>query len=251
MPDSLFEHPELYDANYHTLTKDIRFYQKLAVQYGGPVLELGVGTGRIAFEILKHKIPLVGLDVSEQMLYSAKQRLKSFGQLVRLEKESFCKFLFNEKFSFIFSAFNSLHHAYSQEEIIQVFKSVYEHLTLKGVFAFDVANPQLDRLQKADSKPYLRERFFDERTQQACEVWETYEYNNVTQIRIVRWKYCWPNGLSKTCELKTRLYFSDELETLLKRSGFIILKRLGDFDGSAFNKISPKQILVCQKVLSE
>ena len=53
-----------YDAWCHSVTEDIDFYVRLAIESGGPVLEIGVGSGRIAVPTALAGIAVVGVDRS-------------------------------------------------------------------------------------------------------------------------------------------------------------------------------------------
>src|SRR5204862_6591842 len=60
-----------YDHTYAALrgpTGDAEFYRRLARECGGPVLELGCGTGRVLGPIAQDGLPCVGLDASPAML---------------------------------------------------------------------------------------------------------------------------------------------------------------------------------------
>jgi SAM-dependent methyltransferase len=54
--------------------KDVRFWQDFARRQGGPVLELGCGTGRIVIPVARTGVPVVGIDRSEPMLARARRR---------------------------------------------------------------------------------------------------------------------------------------------------------------------------------
>ena len=217
MNNSLFQNPLLYDSQYQTLTKDIRFYTKLAKQTGGPVLELGIGTGRIAYSILKTGIPLTGIDVSDEMLTTAKEYLKPFSTLCKIQKAGFDNFQFEECFKLIFSGFNSLHHLKDNHDFQKLLLRVRDHLKPEGLFAFDIINPHPSFL-KNQMEPVLRERFFDEQTSCACEVWETYEYNPKTKLKSQHWEYRWENGKKESRTLTHQLFFPEEIQNILKQS---------------------------------
>jgi SAM-dependent methyltransferase len=55
--------------------RDVRFWERLAAAAGGPVLELGCGTGRILVPIAKSGVHLVGIDRSVSMLTRARRRV--------------------------------------------------------------------------------------------------------------------------------------------------------------------------------
>ncbi len=71
------EYARFYDwENRQTMgRRDVRFWQDMARRLGGPVLELGCGTGRVSFPVAREGVELVGVDRSEQMLGWARRRL--------------------------------------------------------------------------------------------------------------------------------------------------------------------------------
>jgi SAM-dependent methyltransferase len=72
------EYAAFYDwENARTLgRRDIPFWRNLALRAGGPVLELGCGTGRISLPLGRAGVPVVGIDRSAPMLDRARRRLK-------------------------------------------------------------------------------------------------------------------------------------------------------------------------------
>ena len=72
------EYAAFYDwENARTLgRRDVPFWRNLAIHAGGPVLELGCGTGRISLPIARAGVPLVGIDRSEAMLTRARARVR-------------------------------------------------------------------------------------------------------------------------------------------------------------------------------
>jgi len=72
------EYAPFYDwENARTLgRRDVAFWRNLALHCGGPVLELGCGTGRISLPLGRAGVPLVGIDRSQPMLTRAHARLR-------------------------------------------------------------------------------------------------------------------------------------------------------------------------------
>ena len=70
----------LYDPWSRSVVEDVPFYLDEARRSGGPVLELAVGTGRIAIPIAASGIPVVGVDLSEGMLQVARERAAGGGR---------------------------------------------------------------------------------------------------------------------------------------------------------------------------
>jgi ubiquinone/menaquinone biosynthesis C-methylase UbiE len=73
---------EAYDAFYSSsapqIAGDLAFYQRVAREVGGPVLELACGTGRIALPLAKAGLQVTGVDRSEPMLTIAQCKLATF-----------------------------------------------------------------------------------------------------------------------------------------------------------------------------
>ena len=55
---------EIYDASFPEEIGDVPFYEDLARRTGGPVLELGCGTGRVVWPLAEAGLHVVGLDIS-------------------------------------------------------------------------------------------------------------------------------------------------------------------------------------------
>ena len=69
----------LYDPWSRSVTEDVDFYVAEARKAGGPVVELGVGTGRIAVPTARAGIPLIGVDSSQRMLDICRARAEEAG----------------------------------------------------------------------------------------------------------------------------------------------------------------------------
>src|SRR5581483_5822160 len=69
----------IYDPWSRSVVEDVAFYVELAKESGGPVLELGVGTGRIAIPTAAAGIEVVGIDTSPGMLEVAREAAELAG----------------------------------------------------------------------------------------------------------------------------------------------------------------------------
>src|SRR6476620_995809 len=78
----------IYDPWSRTVVEDVAFYVEQALHAGGPVLELGVGTGRIAVPVASAGVPVLGVDTSAGMLAVAREHaeLAGVGELVELRQ---------------------------------------------------------------------------------------------------------------------------------------------------------------------
>ena len=69
----------LYDPWSSSVVEDVAFYVEEAVRSGGPVVELGVGTGRIAIPTAAAGIAVIGIDASAEMLTVAREQAELGG----------------------------------------------------------------------------------------------------------------------------------------------------------------------------
>lgn len=129
----------LYVLQYQRYTDDLEFYTRLAQDYGGPVLELGAGTGRVSRTIANRGIEVVALEPSDEMRRFGEKHTK--GLSVEWVDGDMRSLKLGRKFPLIISPFNALMHLYTLEEQDATLQGVVEHLEDGGRFAFDLYNP--------------------------------------------------------------------------------------------------------------
>jgi SAM-dependent methyltransferase len=134
----------LYDFSYGDFTDDIYFYENLAQINDGPVLELGVGTGRVAIPLAEAGYEVVGLDASLSMLEEARQRVgaakikKGRLELVAGDMRTFD---LGKRFGLVFIAANTFQHLLTTQEQQRCIECVARHLAPGGVFAMSIRSP--------------------------------------------------------------------------------------------------------------
>jgi len=121
---------------------DLEFYRELALQSGKKALELGVGTGRVAIQLAKAGITVVGIDNSVYMLKVAKEKLTKETATVRkrviLKKGDMRNFELKRLFPFIYIPSSTFNHNTTVQEQKQTLNCIYKHLEKNGKFAFDL-----------------------------------------------------------------------------------------------------------------
>lgn len=105
------------------------------------VLELGIGTGRVAIPLAARGLKVYGIDASPRMV--EKMRAKPGGEAITVEVGNFADVKISGKFSLIFIIFNTLFMLESQEEQLRCFTRVAKHLTHDGVFVIEAFVPDL------------------------------------------------------------------------------------------------------------
>jgi SAM-dependent methyltransferase len=140
-----------YDAAYAAMgvTDDVLFYLELAKQYGGPVLEIGCGTGRVLLPIARSGIEIHGVDNSVPMLGVLRDKLAREAASVRdgvtLDSGDMRDFRIDRKFRLVTIPFRPMQLMYTVEDQLAALKSAAAHLADDGVLAFDVFFPRFDR----------------------------------------------------------------------------------------------------------
>jgi SAM-dependent methyltransferase len=133
---------QFYD---HFDTKgNLEFYLDVASRTEGAVLELGVGTGRVLFEIARTGRDVAGIDNSVEMLREAKRkRREDYPEIAgrcRLLKADMLSFDLGSTFGLVYSASGGVQ-GDSAEDLTGIFRGAADHLADGGLFAFDVASP--------------------------------------------------------------------------------------------------------------
>lgn len=135
---------DLYDLAYGDFTDDVTFYENLARSVEGPLLELGVGSGRVAVPLMEAGFEVWGIDTSEAMLERARARLSALAQgpgrleLVRADMRAFD---LKRKFAMVFVAADTFQHLLTTAEQRACLECAARHLGRAGVFAMSVRSP--------------------------------------------------------------------------------------------------------------
>ena len=110
---------------------------------GGKVLELGIGTGRIAIPLHNAGVKLQGIDISASMV--DKLHAKPGGEKIKVRMGNFADVNIPGKFSLIYIVFNTFFQLLTQDEQIRCFRNVSEHLQPEGLFLIEAFVPDMTR----------------------------------------------------------------------------------------------------------
>lgn len=240
-----------YDHAYARRKADIAHYVELARTSGGPVLELGVGTGRVAEAIARLGLDVVGVDLMATMLTRAKARLarspelRSRVTLHRGDLRDLAK-LGLGRFPLVISPFNVFMHLYTRDDVERALGTVRNHLTDGASFAFDVLNPDPGALARDPARLY-RCGFVKPPGRPRAKYSESFDYDPVTQVQHVTMVFeptDDPKAAPFIQRLAHRQFFPSELAALLHYNDFEIVSRRGGFEGEPFDAQAESQVLV-------
>ncbi len=232
---SPFDDPLLYDWEYRRRRDDVRFYRTLAGERGGPVLDLGCGTGRLMLPLLRDGHVVVGVDRARPMLTRAAARVARLRAELRrralLVRGDLRALPFAERsFSFAVAAFHTIQHCESDRELLQFFRGAAAALLPGGWLAFDTFAPTRRFVERRG--PSAPTRFRDPRSGRATIYTESHVLDG--RVLAMTFRYQPVTGGTKrarTVSLRHRLLQPREIEALLARAGLRLIASWGSFDG--------------------
>lgn len=222
-----------YDKTYRKRIRDVAFYVDLARSVRGPVLEYGIGSGRIAIEMARRGVEVTGIDLSRPMLARLSERLQEeiaeVRGRVRAVRGDMRRVRLGERFSLVIAPFNVWLHLYTRRDVEQFLDRVRGHLTPRGRFVFDVSIPSPDDLGADPTRRYRAPRFRDPTTGDLVEYAERFDYDPIRQILLIEMEFSPGKHSAFTVPLTHRQFFPQELEALLHYNGFRGIAFSGDF----------------------
>jgi len=148
-----------YDPWSRSVTEDVGFYVDQALASGGPVVELAVGTGRIAVPIAAAGVSVIGIDSSPEMLGVARAAAEDagVGELLDLRVGDLREPPISERVPLVICPFRSLLHMETEEEKLRALRAARSLLEAGGRYVFDVFAPSQDDIQETHDRWLERE----------------------------------------------------------------------------------------------
>ncbi|HEY5057987.1 MAG TPA: class I SAM-dependent methyltransferase [Gaiellaceae bacterium] len=149
----------LYDPWSASVTEDISFYVEEALAYGGPVAELGVGTGRIAIPTALAGVQVIGVDTSPGMLAVCAERGREAGVEARLDLRlgDLRRPPITEIVSLVTCPFRAYLHLSTDAERLEALRAARGLLRPGGPLVFDVFVPSKEDIDETDGRWIERE----------------------------------------------------------------------------------------------
>ncbi len=238
-----------YDLIYKQVrsSADMEFYLSRTREVSGPVLEVGVGTGRLFMKALKNGADIYGIDPSAEMLGVLYEKLDpdNHFRVIQGDAESFH---FPVKFDLILAPFRVFSHILQVDEQLKALNNIHSHLSDHGRFIMDlyVPDPSLISGGLREHEDFNEEYSPGNRLRRIVSM----HADPVNQISYVTMTLIWNEGkkqYEEKWETMMRFYYRHELEHLLERSELKLVDILGDFNGTPLSIASKEFILVCSK----
>lgn len=244
-----------YDLIHAALDEDIGFLLTMAAEVGGPVLELGSGTGRLVLPFARAGFQITGVDNEPAMLSIARRRLAAEPEVVRKKAtlveadiRNISFFDDDVKFNLVLLPYNNLLHL-KPGEIKEVLRRLRSHLPPNGRLFIDIENPYNLGFFQNDPQPVLENMFKDPQTGQMIYQYSQSRLDAYRQVLQTTWIFREAEGTQEpsgvtTVDVIYYYQYPHQLELILKGTGYSLLQLLGNYSGDPFTEESERLLLL-------
>jgi len=251
MYDSLARY---YDIVHSSLKVDLEHILQLAGKIGGPILELGCGTGRLMVPLARAGFAVTGVDNAPAMLAGARKRLDRESPdvrqritLVRADVKRFSLPHAEGEIRLALVPYNTLHH-FRADEIRQLLRASARYLHQEGRLFIDVTNPFVIEATPYAPEPSLENIYADQETGETIRQMSQSRLDAAEQCLHTTWTFDVAAGnvgdpVRTTIDFDYWYQYPHQLDLLLQQSGYRLVQMSGDYDASAFTETSPRLLI--------
>ncbi len=245
---------DVYDSIYAYVREDIPFYVQEASRSGGPVLELGCGTGRVTVPIAQSGIDIIGLDNSDAMLERARTKahaLEAGHGNIDLQLGDMRDFSLGRTFPLVIIPFRGFLALLSVEDQIRCLTGIREHLEPDGRLIFNIFVPDPQMLVEDEDAAFHLRDVTDPDTGRTSVVWQQTRvdtFNQVLSVRLIVDETDQDGTVRKRLYRDYQIRYAHRIEVLhlLERCGYEVVDLYGDFDYSPFDEDSGEMVWVAK-----
>jgi SAM-dependent methyltransferase len=202
---------------------------------GGPALELGIGTGRIALPLARRGVRIHGIDLSEAMV--ARMRAKPGAEDIDVTIGDFATTSVEGSFRLAYLVANTIMNLTTQAAQVACVRNVAAHLEPGGCFVVEVMVPELQRLPPGETvRPFLVSETR----------WGFDEYEVATQ-GLTSHHFEVIDGRVERLSIPFRYVWPAELDLMAELAGLTLHERWGGWKGEPFTSDSRMHVSVWQK----
>jgi len=243
-----------YDAENAGFVEDFAAYALLADRFGGPVLDVGCGTGRVAFQLVRQGVRVTGIDLSEKMLERARARARKQGigpKQFTLHEGDIRQMALDGPFNLAILTYNTFMHFLDHRSQIEALERIASLVCPGGGLALDLPNP-IETFGAPDVPGLVLERTFgDPETRQPVFQQSLASLDRVSQVMDLTWIYdrMAPDGQINRLmvPLQIRYTFASEIELLLERTGWSGIECYGTYDFDPYEESSPRLFVIATR----
>jgi SAM-dependent methyltransferase len=226
---------DIYDATSQRgdEKETVAFLERMAD--GGRVLELAIGTGRIALPLADRGVDIEGIDIAPAMV--AKLRAKPGGEKIPVTMGNFADVPVPGSYRLIFVVFNTLFNLLTQNEQVRCFENVAKHLTDDGSFVVEAMVP--DYLYRLRNDQYV-----DAETIGVGDVrLDVGRHDPVNQMLDETHVHLSPDGV-RLYPIVCRYAWPSELDLMARIAGLRLMQRWSGWNEEPFTSSSTRHVSV-------
>jgi SAM-dependent methyltransferase len=242
-----------FDADYADYTEDLPLIEAYAQRTGGPLLELGCGTGRLLVPLAHSGYEVTGVDLSPEMLRMARAKVEAAGlaRQVTLVLGDYADAPLAGPYRLAFVMMNTFLHLTSQADQLRALRHWREHLAPGGLLLIDVFNPDVAQLAGLDGRLEWESSWTDPETGSTVMKFITRTVDLADQLIHVNLIYDEIPGDGQVrrsvVPFDTRYLWRSEAELLLDKAGYALEAIYGDRSLGPFEGGSDTMILVARR----
>jgi SAM-dependent methyltransferase len=242
-----------FDADYAGYADDLPLIEAYAQRTGGPLLELGCGTGRLLVPLARAGYDVTGVDLSPEMLRLARAKLDAAGlaQRVTLVQGDYAEAPLAGPYRLAFVMMNTFLHLTTGAAQLRALRHWREHLAPGGLLLIDVFNPDVAQLAGLDGRLEWDNSWTDPQTGATVMKFLTRTVDLADQLVHVNLIYdeIAPDGQVRRTlvPFDTRYLWRSEAELLLDKAGFVVEAVYGDRSLGPFENGSDTMVLAARR----
>jgi ubiquinone/menaquinone biosynthesis C-methylase UbiE len=248
----IYDAADWYDVEYAAYRGEESFYRLMLQRYvkpGGVVVELGVGTGRLALRFAAEGFAIHGVEPSQEMRDRLAKKAAQAHVTVALEDAIASTFVGSSQRSDVVTfPFNGLMHIDTRDEMLASFRHVKEKLDDGGRFCLDITGPYWEAmLLGATAWGKSDERTHPESGRKVLTC-DRSTYDAKTKLMHIHIRYLIAGDeRGAEVELVQRMWTWQEVQGGLDECGFVVEHVFGDVDMAPFDEGSPRLLLCARK----
>jgi ubiquinone/menaquinone biosynthesis C-methylase UbiE len=247
----------LYDLEHHDVTEDLGLYRQYAYQRGGPILEVGCGSGRVLVPLAQAGYAVTGIDRSPAMLQRCRQALDAVGldvaERVTLVQSDMPQLALDRRdFVLAIVALGTFQSFVAPEDRLQALRALREHVTRGATLIIDLDQeaPRLCAALSENGQIRHLGTWLDEQTHQVLTHTIAARTGELPPALIVTHWYDMheQHGPVSRVWIETGLVpiAPSELSLALDATGWRLRQTFGDYDQGSYDAASPRLIAVAE-----
>ncbi len=228
--------------------EDVHFWLEMAEIYGGPILELGAGTGRITHHLLEKGFQVTALDKAPKFLKVLRSRYGHYPNL-DIVQDDMQKFTRENAYKFCFIPYSSFQYLLTLEDQIQTLRNIHKSLQTGGILGIDLCpDTTFGLIDQPKIKLY---QAINPATQKEVSMFTSHHINIISNTKYWHDTYVSINKKGKKEQFNHEVTFKgisfDHMRLLLTHCGFTLINVYGSFAKDELDDESYNMLFIAKK----